>query len=460
MNRRASIIGPLVLILVGGIFLLHNLNRDLSILRTVAQFWPWILIGWGAIRLAEVLFWHQKGQPLPRAGVSGGEWWFVVFLCMLGSGTAGVMRVDNRWSNINMRGWGWQIMGEQFDFPVKAEAPAANVTRIVVENLRGSARIVGTGDASVKVNGHKTVRALDRSTAERADRETPLQLVREGDVLYIRTSQEKWSGDERISADIDITVPKSAMLECKSRVGDFDITDMRNAVVINSDNSGVRLQNIVGKVEISVRKSDIVRAVNIQGDVTLKGSGQDLEFDNITGQVTADFAYTGDLEFKNLAKPLRFESNTVTLNVERVPGRLQLTRSQIEGENLVGPLRIKSGSKDVRVAEFTGAAEIEVERGDIRLTPGRGPLGAIDARTRSGEIEVALPEKGGFSLKAQVTKGSAENDYGAPLTKVDEGRTERITGTTGAGPLVSLEASRGSIRVRKAGAVVAKAEDQ
>lgn len=460
MKSRASIIGPLVLILVGGLFLIHNLRPDLSVLRTAAQYWPWVLIGWGAIRLAEVLMWHQKGQALPRTGVSGGEWWLVVFICLLGVPMAGVARLNNNWGNVNFRGWGWQIMGEHFDFPVSAEADAAKVTRIVVENLRGAARIVGSDEMKVKVSGRKSIRALDRATAERADKETGLELSRQGDVLYVRTNQEKWSGDERVSAEIDITVPRGAMLECKSRVGDFDVTDMRNTVAINSDNAGVRLQNIAGRVEISVRKSDIVRAVNVQGDVTLKGSGEDLEFDNITGQVTADFSYTGELEFKNLAKPLRFESNTVTMNMERVPGRVQLTRGEIDAENIVGPARIKSGSKDVRVSEFTGTTEIEVERGDIRLAPGKGPLGQIDARTRSGEIEVALPDKTGFSLKAQVARGSAENEFGAPLLKQDEGRTERITGTTGAGPTVNLEANRGSIRVRKAGAVVAKVESQ
>lgn len=460
MNRRASIIGPLILILLGGLFLIHNLRPDLSLLRSAAQHWPWLLMAWGAIRLVEVLFWYQHSQPLPRTGVSGGEWVLVVFLCLLGSGMASVMRLNNGWSNVNARGWGWQIMGEQYDFPLSAETKADGVTRIVVENLRGTARITGTDAAIVKVNGHKTVRALDRATAERADRETGLELERQGDVLYIRSNQQKWSGDERVSAELDISLPKTVLLECKSRVGDFDITDMRNAVLINSDNAGVRLQNIQGRAEINVRKSDIVRAVNIQGDVVLKGSGEDLEFDNITGQVTADFSYTGDLEFKNLAKPLRFESNTVTLNIERIPGRLQLTRGDIEAEGIAGPSRIKSGSKDVRVTEFTGATEIEVDRGDIRLAPGRGPLGQIDARTRSGEIEVALPEKAGFSLTAKVNKGSVENDFGSPLKKEDEGRSERITGTTGPGPTVNLDADRGSIRVRKSGAVVSKVESQ
>ena len=460
MNRRVSVIAPLILILIGGLFLVHNLRPDLSIARTVAQFWPWILIGWGAIRLVEILIWHNKGQALPRAGLSGGEWTFVVFLCLLGGGNSAAQRFTSGWPSGRLTGLGWEIMGDHFDFPVSAESPTDKVTRVIVENLRGTARIVGTDEARLKVTGRKSIRAFDRSTAERADKETGLELERRGDVLYLRTSQQKWSGDERISAEIDITLPKSVILECKSRVGDFDVTDMRNSVTVNSDNAGVRLQNITGKVEINVRRSDIVRAVNIQGDVELKGNGEDLEFDNITGQVTANFTYSGQLEFKNLARPLRFESNTVTMTMERVPGRIQMSRGEIDAENFVGPARIKSTSKDVRLSQFTGATEVELDRGDIRLAPGRGPLTQIDARTRSGDIEASLPEKTGFTLNATVDKGSVENDYGSPLSEDSAGRGGKITGTTGAGPTVRLEAGRGKIHVRKAGAVVAKVEEQ
>ena len=459
MNRRSSIIAPLILILIGGLFLVHNLRPDLSIVQTVAQYWPWLLIGWGAVRMVEILVWNNQGKPLPKAGIAGGEWAFVVFLCLLGGGITTVQRLSN-WPGGRITNWGWEIMGDHYDFPVNAERPADKITRVVIENLRGNARIVGTDEPRLKVSGRKSVRAFDRSTAERADRDTPLEIQQRGDALYVRTSQQKWAGDERISSELDITIPKGVVLECTGRYGDFDVTDMRNTVTVNSDNAGVRLQNISGKVDINVRRSDIVRAVNIQGDVNLKGGGEDLEFENISGQVTADFGYTGSLEFKNLAKPLRFESKSVTMSMERVPGRIHMSRGEIDAENVVGPARIRSTSKDVRMSEFTGPAVVELDRGDIRLAPGRGPLAQIDARTKSGDIEMALPEKGGFTLTASVDKGSVENDFGTPLREDSSGRGGKITGTTGAGPSVTLDAGRGKIHVRKAGAVIAKAQDQ
>jgi len=460
MNRRVSVIGPLILIAIGVLFLLHNLNQDLSIPKLVAQYWPWVLVGWGAIRLAEILAWHSRGQALPPAGISGGEWSFVVFLCLLGGGVAAAVNHGPSWPLGRFPGVGWHMMGESYDFPVSAEAGGDKLTRIVVENLRGTARISGTAEAGVKLTGRKSVRALYRQTAERADRDTPVEMQRQGDILYIRTNQNRWGGSERITSDVEIAVPAGVLLECKSRVGDFEITGMKANVKVDSDNSGVRLQDIAGNVEILVRKSDIVRAINVQGNIDLRGSGEDLEFDNITGQVTADFPYTGDLEFRNLAKPLRFESSSVNLAVESVAGRLQLTRGEIEAENFSGPVRIRTRSKDIRLSSFTGPAVVDLERGDIHLAPGRSPLGAIEARTKSGEIEMSLPDKAGFSLKASVNKGSVENDYGLPLTEDSKGPGARLDGTSGVGPAITLEAGRGKIRVSKSSSVVAKAQDQ
>jgi DUF4097 and DUF4098 domain-containing protein YvlB len=457
MNRRASIIAPLVLMLVGGLFLLHNLRPELSVPRLVAQYWPWVLIGWGVVRLAEILVWHSRGQELPRTGVSGGEWGFVIFLCLLGTSIAGAQRFTSSWPSGRFTGWGWEIAGESFDFPITAETQAEGVRKVVLENLRGNARISGSDDIKVKLSGRKVVRAFDRSTAESADKKTPVVFSRQGETLFVRTNQEGWSGDERISAEVDVTVPKGVTLECAGRYGDFDITDMRGPVTVKSSNAGVRLQNITGPALVDVQRSDIVKAVNMKGDVELRGGGSDVEFENIEGQVTVNFAYTGEVQFRHLAKPLKFRSKTVSsLSMERIPGQVRMSRGDIEADNIVNP-RIDAESKDVRLTGYSGSAEVRLtRRGDIRLTPGRGVLGAIDARTASGEIELALPDKAGFTLSAKVDRGSVENDYGAPLMDDSSGRGGRITGTTGAGPSLQLESERGKIRVRKGAPLLAQ----
>jgi len=54
-------------------------------------------------------------------------------------------------------------------------------------------------------------------------------------------------------------------------------------------------------VRIDLRKSDIVRAVNVKGLVDIKGHGSDIDLQNIEGQVTVTGAYSGEIQFRNLS---------------------------------------------------------------------------------------------------------------------------------------------------------------
>jgi Domain of unknown function (DUF5668) len=82
--RRGSLFAPLLLIALGALFLARNVYPGLPLLQYLAKYWPFLLIVWGAARVAEVLFWAATKQPLPNRGISGGEWAFVVLLCFFG----------------------------------------------------------------------------------------------------------------------------------------------------------------------------------------------------------------------------------------------------------------------------------------------------------------------------------------------------------------------------------------
>ena len=83
-NEKSSLVAPLLLIGIGALFLARNLYPELPLMDYLARYWPFLLIVWGVLRFAEVLFWSATDRPLPRAGVSGGEWVLVVFLCVFG----------------------------------------------------------------------------------------------------------------------------------------------------------------------------------------------------------------------------------------------------------------------------------------------------------------------------------------------------------------------------------------
>jgi DUF4097 and DUF4098 domain-containing protein YvlB len=446
--RRGSIIAPLLLILIGVVFLLKNIRPDLPLFETLVAYWPFLLIGWGVLRLLEILAAYFKDKPYPMPGVSGGEWALVILLTVVGSSIWGVQRFS-RTGLHNMRIGGVEVFGEAFDYPYEAKSvKSSKAPRVVVENMRGSARIVGGDVEEVKVTGRKSIRALDKQEADQASGKTPLEVSVTGEQVTVRTNHDR-AEKGRVSADLEITVPRGATVECRGRYGDWDVSDLAGELTITSDNAGVRVQNVAQAVRINTRTGDILRVIDAKGDVELKGGGRDIELENIAGQVVINGSFSGETSVRNVAKPVRFESSVTNFRAERVPGELEISLGHLTGMNLVGPVRLTTKSKDVRLTDVTEGVEISLDRGDIELRQSKLPLAKLDVRARSGNIEVALPANAQFTLNAATERGEVTNDYSDKLKEESEGRGAKLTGSLGSGPEVKLQTGHGSLTVRK-----------
>jgi DUF4097 and DUF4098 domain-containing protein YvlB len=452
--KRHSVVAPLVLIGIGVLFMARNLMPDLPLLDYLAKYWPFLLIVWGALRLGEVLFWAATEKPLPMAGVSGGEWVLVIFLCLFGASLHAVRGFNTWWPRSGISVGGLEMFGENYEYPIAGENPCSKTPHVVIENFRGNARITGVDGSSVKVTGHRTIRSLDQSHADQANQSAPFEITGDTNTITIRNNQDRVSGGSvRFNSDMEIMVPKGASIEAHGRVGDFDITDIAGSVDINSDNAGVRLQNIGGDARIDLRRSDVVRANGVKGLFELKcGHAADVDLQSIDGEVTISGSYSGILQFRNLAKPLRFQGQTTTLNIEKLPGQVRMALGDLTASGLVGPVTLTTRSKDVQISDFTNSLEVSVDRGDITLRPIRVPLSRIEAVTRSGDVELSIPMGAKFDLSASTSRGDATNDYGSPIKMESDGRGATLKGSVTGGPTLTLHTDRGQIETQKASA--------
>lgn len=81
--RPRSITGPLVLVVIGTLILLNNLGHEIPFWRYLVDYWPFLLIGLGVLRLAEVLFYVGRGSAPPRGSAGGGFFWaLLVVICV------------------------------------------------------------------------------------------------------------------------------------------------------------------------------------------------------------------------------------------------------------------------------------------------------------------------------------------------------------------------------------------
>jgi hypothetical protein len=79
----------------------------------------------------------------------------------------------------------------------------------------------------------------------------------------------------------------------------------------------------------------------------------------------------------------------------------------------------------------------------------------MDLETRSGNIQMAIPQGAKFELSAVAKRGDVENEYGEPLRLAGErGRGKdsgaTLAGAVGQGPALKLTTGRGTITIRKA----------
>jgi DUF4097 and DUF4098 domain-containing protein YvlB len=321
---------------------------------------------------------------------------------------------------------------------------------VVVDNPRGNTRVVGADTAEVQVTGRKTVRAMQRTEADKANAQAKVQVQTQGETITVSGAQDRVDGS-RLTSDLEITVPRGAILELRGKRGDFDVSGVDGEVAITSDEASVRVEKIGGRVKIDTRKSDIIRAVDVKGDVELRGRGRDIELENIAGEVMVNGSYSGDTTAKGLARALRFESSVTSMRVEKVPGELHLSLSTLTGENLGGPLVLKTKSKDVRLTDVSGSVELDLNHGDVELRQTKGPVPRMDVRTGSGNIELAVPANAGLTMNATAERGEVNNDLDQRLKLSGSEHGGKLTGSLGSGPEVKLLTSRGELTVRKVG---------
>jgi len=460
--RRTSFVAPILLIVIGGLFLARNVYPEMPLLDWVAKYWPLILIGWGLLRIVEIVSWAASSKPLPRRGISGGEWVLIVFLCMFGASLHAVRGFSNWWPDHMVQLNGLEFLGaERYEYPVSADKACSRTPHIVLEDFRGDAKIngvdmtvgtaAGAGGASdqVKIIGHKTIRSMDQTQADKTNEGAPLEISGDANNVVIRIREDQAQRFERVTATLEISVPKGSSVEFHGRTGDLDVNDITGSVNVTSDNAGVRLKNIGGGARVDLSRSDVVHMSGVKGDVEIKGHGADIELDDIAGPVNIDGTYNGTIELRKLAKPLRLNSPRTNLSVEAVPGEVSMSLGDFNGSKFTGPTHLTRRSSDVEISDFSGPLDISLDRGDLNLSPSL-PLGSIQAHLRSGDIRLSLPAASQFSLNASTNNGEISNPFGGGFKIETSRRSGTLRGAVGSGPAIDLETQHGNITVQKA----------
>ena len=447
---QRSIAGPIVLILVGVVFLLMTLGvLDRYSLATIfAQYWPLLLILWGVIKLVE----HEQAKRagLPGRGIGAGGVFMVLFIIVTGLTATQFVRV---WPNIrdhiqigDNQDWEDWVGGSTFDYSdeLSKEFPAGGTLRI--NNERGSVNVNVAEDAHmIKVSVRKKIRAEKQEDANSYNSKTKPEIT-VNDKIVTLNANTQGAGDKGVSADMDVYVPRNVELVITDRRGNVTITGVSGNAAINHQRGEVNVSDHTGNVTLDMERSS-ARMQHIKGDVTIQGRGNEIAVEDVDGAVHMNGEFQESVRLVRITKTVSFKSARTDMEFARLDGRLDLDSGDLRADSLTGPMRLITRSKDISLDGLSGDLRLQDDNGTVEV--GLHKPGNIQIENRKGDVQVTIPPNTAIKIEARSRGGKIMSDFSE--LQIDNGESQAsANGSIGSnGPKLVINNEHGTVEIRK-----------
>ncbi len=450
--RRRSFAGPLVLIILGLVFLLGNLHL-ISWMRLgtlFAHYWPLLLILWGIIKFVE--YQQAQREGLPARGIGFGGVCLVIFIVVFGLMATQASRVhwEQFRNNINIDDSDLDnIFGETFNYDDHLEqAVSPTTTTLRVNNDHGAVRVTPSDDNKITVTVRKKVGADSQSDADKYNAGTKPLITSTGTLLTL-DARTQAAGNHSLQSDLDISIPRKMALQITSRHGEVSVTGRDGQVEINNQHGEVSVEDVTGNVALTIERSS-AKVEQITGDVHIDGRLNEVSVTDIKGSAQFDGEFQESVKLARITKTVAFKSSRTDLEFSRIDGDLDLDSDDLHADQITGPLHLTTRSKEIRLEDVSGDVRVQDEHGGIELS--MRSLGNVQIDSRNGDINLSVPDKAGFHLDAQTRDGEIQSDF--PELKIDNSEHEaKASGSVGNGSShIVLNNEHDGIEIRKTSA--------
>jgi len=439
-----SFAGPVVLIIIGVLGLLSTMGvLELEQVFTwFAHFWPALLILWGIIKLIE---YQQASRSGARSGgIGAGGVFLIIFLVVVGLASTSLSRVN--WEPIR-RGFnngGEPFWGHRYNFTddIQQAFPAGGTLKVT--NEHGAVNVNASDDDQIHVAVHKRISADRQDQADRWDKQTRPQLTVSGLTVAL-DANTKGAGDHWVNTDLDVSLPRKAVITISSRQGDISVMGRDGNATVTSQDGDVSITDLNAGLTLSLEGSS-ARISQVSSDVAIQGRAKDVSIEDVKGAVRLDGDFRESLKLSRIAKSVSFRTTRTEMDINKVDGYLNLDSGDLEANGISGPVRLKTRSKDIMLNGVTNDVRLTNENGAVEIHVTK--LGPLDVTNSRGDIRVYVPAKAGFQLQAQAHDGEIQTDFAS--LKIENGdRGGNGSGSVnGGGPRMVLNNEHGSIEVR------------
>jgi len=446
-----SIAGPVVLILIGVLFLLGTMGlMDIHHLGSLfARFWPALLILWGALKLIEYEQAKRLGQPARGIGVGGV--FLMLFLIMAGLIATQVSRVD--WKSLgdhiqlgDDQGLDEIFGGSTFNYSgeLSNDWPAGS-NSLRINDDRGTITVNVSDDKKLKVSWRKKVHAENQQDADRYNSKTDPAITMAEKVILLNANTQG-AGDKSVSTDMDIYVPANTSLVITSSRGDVTVAGMSSNVEINHRRGEVNINGHTGNISLNLDGSS-ARLGQVKGDVTIQGKANEVAVEDVDGAVHLNGEFMESVRLIRISKTVSFRSSRTDMEFSRLDGRLDLDSGDLRADSLTGPMHLTTRSKDIALEGLSGDLRLEDSNGTVEV--GLHKPGNIQIDNRKGDVQVTIPPNTAIKVEARTHEGEIQSDFDE--IKVDNRDKEAsASGSIGTnGPRLVMNCDKGTIEIRK-----------
>jgi DUF4097 and DUF4098 domain-containing protein YvlB len=448
-RHRRSISGPVILIAIGIVFLLGTMGMlDWhSLGHWFAHYWPLLLIIAGVIKLIE--YQQAQRQGTRPTGLSGGGIFLIIVVIVFGLIATQASRLN--WGELRDHididdGGDFPFFGSKYNFDDQLNQAFPTGASLHVNDTRGAVNISASDDDQIRVVVRKRISAESEAEANKWNAATKPQISLSGNVVTLNANNQG-AGDHWVAADLDISLPRKAPVVLSTRYGDVGIIGREGNLDVTNAHGDVTTTDIDGKVSLNLDHSS-ARISQVSSDVSIQGRSNDVSIEDVKGAVHLDGEFMESVKLAKISQAVTFKSSRTDMDFSRLDGDLDLDSGDLQASELIGPLRLNTRSKDIRLTGVSGDVRLQDENGsvDVRMTK----MGSMQVENRKGDIQIYLPDKAAFQLDARARNGEVQSDF--DQLKIDNSNDQAVaTGTVGVnGPRLVVNNEHGTIEIRKA----------
>lgn len=451
LRPRRSFAGPFVLIVVGTVCLLATMGvwSRARMWHIFANYWPALLILWGVVKLIEHQRAHHEGVRAP--GIGAGGVFLAIMIVVFGLIATQIEHAD--WNgiknglNIDDNDFN-NIFGSTYNFDDHLEQNFPPGASLKIIDTRGGVSVHASDDNKITVVVRKRVGAENQSDADKYNGETKPTITSIGGLVTLNANVEG-AGDHPIESDLDISLPRKVAVNITTRKGDVNVVGRDGNIDISAQHSDTSVEDVTGNVKVSQEKGT-VKVEQITGDVHVEGRVNEVEVSDVKGGAQLDGEFQESVKLARISKTVTFKSSRTDMEFSRMEGSLDLDSDELHAEEITGPLRLTTRSKNIRLDGVSGDVRLQDDNGSVEVL--MSTLGNVQIDNRNGDIQLSVPERAGFRLDARTRDGEIQSDF--PELKINNAEHEaKASGSVGNGSShIVLNNEHEGIEIHKASA--------